>query len=316
MSEIKFGTKENYFYGALLYDEPKVIWCKTWSICDCTKINPIVEKFSNIEVIWLVSVGWMASEAVCKSVEELVSRTSKKHKVIFLVNSYEELNILKKKNIDCMLANQNQFLNKKEFCILNNVSKKYKAVYNAGFYKYKRHFLCQKVNDLSLISRDLGDMEVLDFVKNTKDFNLLNFDGKHHHWMCSKAVNIAYNESYCGLCLSKTEGAMKACMEYLLSGIPVVTTVNKGGRDFFLDGRFTIWVDDDPQAVLDAVDCFVENKISPEFIRDETIKKISSSNEIFIQEISAALGLSESKLKLKLSQYDFNISDERCIDEF
>jgi hypothetical protein len=32
MSEIKFGSKDNYFYGDLLYDEPKVIWCKTLSI--------------------------------------------------------------------------------------------------------------------------------------------------------------------------------------------------------------------------------------------------------------------------------------------
>jgi glycosyltransferase involved in cell wall biosynthesis len=108
---------------------------------------------------------------------------------------------------------------------------------------------------------------------------------------------------------------MKASMEYLLSGIPVVTTVNKGGRDYFLDGRFTIWVEDDPDSVLHAVSWFAEGSISPEFIRQETLRKLLQANEMFIQELSAAFSLNVNDLRSRLMQDDFNISRERPVDE-
>jgi len=317
---IRFGSKENFFYGCLLYDDPKVIWCKTWSISERvsgkTNINPLVEKYSNIDVIWLISVGWMADVFSCENIINGISSISSKHKIVFLVNSLEEVNILRKKNINCLLVNQNQFLNKSQLCVITDSPKKYNAVYNAGFFEYKRHFLANKVKDVALISRGSGDLEIFNAVKSMEGVSLLNFNDNDYRWMGLQEINRVYNESYCGLCLSKTEGAMKACMEYLLSGIPVVTTVNRGGRDFFLDGRFTIWVDDDPDSVLNAVNCFVKNRISPDLIRSETIRKINQSHEIFIQELSNAFGLNESKLKSRLLEYDFNLSTERHLDEF
>jgi|688.fasta_scaffold185417_2 glycosyltransferase involved in cell wall biosynthesis len=314
-----FGSKENHFYGSLLYADPKIIWCKTWSISERvdgeTHINPIVKEFANVEVIWLVSFGWLASDFVCKEIIDGVRSVSAKHKVVFLVNSYEEVSILRRKNIVCMLVNQNQFLNKNEFCIVDNTPKKYNAVYNAGFYEYKRHFLAEKVRDLALLSRGVGNAEILNAVRGVEGVNLLNYNHNNYRWMGSKEINLIYNESRCGLCLSKTEGAMKACMEYLLSGIPVVTTVNKGGRDYFLDGRFTIWVEDDPDSVLHAVSWFSDSSISPEFIRQETLRKLLQANEMFIQELSAAFSLNVNDLRSRLMQDDFNISRERPVDE-
>lgn len=316
----RFGAKENFFYGSLLYSNPKVIWCKTWSISERvsgkTNINPIVEIFANEDVIWAISVGWLANDALCKSIIDGIYDMSPRHKVIFLVNSYEEIDLLRKKKINCLLVNQNQFLNKNDFNIINELPKKYNAVYNAGFFEYKRHFLAKKIKNLALISRGTGDAEIFNEIKNMEDVNLLNFNDNNYNWMNSNAINHVYNESYCGLCLSKTEGAMKACMEYLLSGIPVVTTVNRGGRDFFLDGRFTIWVDDNPDSVSNAVDCFVNNRMPPELIRNETISKINKHNEYFIKEFSEIFGLDFDKLQSGLLKYNFNISTERHFDEF
>ena len=315
-----FGSKDSHFYGSVLYDEPKIIWCKTWSISERVdgkiRINPIVEKLSAIEVIWLVSFGWLASYTVCNEIIDSVCTISRNHKLVFLVNSYEELSLLKSRNVACMLANQNQFLNKNDFCIVEDLHKKYSAVYNAGFYEYKRHFLGQKIKDLALISRAVGDPKILARAKETEGAHLLNFKSYNYSWMNSKEINRIYNESYCGLCLSKTEGAMKASMEYLLSGIPVVTTTSKGGRDFFLDGRFTMWVEDDPDAVMQAVSWFADAKVSPEFIRQETLAKLFQANEMFINDLSAAFSLNAKSLRSRLEQYDFNISVERHIDEF
>ncbi len=38
-----------------------------------------------------------------------------------------------------------------------------------------------------------------------------------------------------GMCLSETEGAMFAAVEYLLCGLPVVSTPSQGGRDVWFD---------------------------------------------------------------------------------
>lgn len=313
-----FGAKKNFFYGSLLYDDPKIIWCKTWSICECNELgeniqlNPIIKKFVDIEVIWLVSVGWSADHRFCQNIVKAIRDEYPKHKVIFLVNSYEELYAVTKKNIECIIANQNQFLNKNDFYILD-VVKKYDAVYNAGFFEYKRHNLASKIKNLVLLSRGSYDEQILDNVKKFENVYLPNFSSNHYKWIWPDEINRLYNESYCGLCLSKTEGAMKACLEYLLSGIPVITTINKGGRDFFLDGRFTVWVDDDPESIAHAVEYLMMANIDPYLIRNETVRKIDHANEIFIQDLSTLLSLDKSKLKFSLSEYDYFLSTERRI---
>lgn len=315
----RFGAKENYFYGCLIYDSPKIIWCKTWSISErvsgATVINPIVNAFSHIDVIWLVSVGWLASDFECRAILDGVHSIAPSHKVIFLVNTYEETNLLRRKNITHMLVNQNQFLNRNEFRPIPDTPKTYHAVYNAGLYNYKRHHLAQKIKDLALIARGSGDAEAIETVKCMEGVHLVNFTSGNYRWQSPEEVNLIYNQSYCGLCLSKTEGAMKACMEYMLSGIPIVTTVNKGGRDYFLDGRFTIWTEDDPNSVAEAVEWLVAEEISAEFIRNETLHKLLQANEMFVRQLSTALGLNENALRSRLDQYSFNISAERSIDE-
>ena len=75
--------------------------------------------------------------------------------------------------------------------------------------------------------------------------------------------------------LSKAEGACYASAEYLLCGLPLVTTKSIGGRDVFYDDAYTLVVDDTPEAVREGVRQMIERDISPEFIRRETLKKLS-----------------------------------------
>ena len=72
-------------------------------------------------------------------------------------------------------------------------------------------------------------------------------------WLGYSAVNQVYNESYSGLCLSAEEGGMHASMEYLLSGLPIVTTRSRGGRDFFFNEVNSVIVEDEATSVAIAV---------------------------------------------------------------
>jgi glycosyltransferase involved in cell wall biosynthesis len=110
------------------------------------------------------------------------------------------------------------------------------------------------------------------------------------------SVNALYNRASCGLALSALEGAMRASVEYLLAGLPVVTTVNKGGRDYYLDGRFSAHVADDSLEIARAVDEFAAQQISPEFIRSETMKKQLAGRMQFAEDIAKLCDVDHCKI--------------------
>jgi len=80
---------------------------------------------------------------------------------------------------------------------------------------------------------------------------------------------------------------MYASMEYLLCGLPVVTTRNTGGRDVFFDPKYVCWVDDDAASVSEGVAELIRRKLDPEIIRRDTIEKMQPHRERFIRLIQS-----------------------------
>lgn len=78
-------------------------------------------------------------------------------------------------------------------------------------------------------------------------------------------------------------------MEYLLCGIPVVSTRNQGGRDFFFDPQFSRTVEPDAKAVAEAVSELSSLNLSPQLIRLATLMKIRESRQDFIRLVNAIL---------------------------
>jgi len=62
-----------------------------------------------------------------------------------------------------------------------------------------------------------------------------------------------------GLCLSKKEGAMFASIEYLLCGLPIVSTRSVGGRDEFFTDKNCIFAEDNAESVKQCVDEWLNN---------------------------------------------------------
>ncbi|MEN0001683.1 MAG: glycosyltransferase, partial [Pseudomonadota bacterium] len=87
-------------------------------------------------------------------------------------------------------------------------------------------------------------------------------------------VNAVINQSRVGLCLSSAEGAMLASMEYLLAGIPVVSTDALGGRDVFADPAYWVTVDDRADAVADGVAEMAKRTLDPHQVRGAVLEKI------------------------------------------
>jgi len=212
------------------------------------------------------------------------------HKIIFLLNSKKEYEIIHRRGIKSEFIHQNALVDIKQFKPLKQ-KKKYDVIYNARIEEMKRHYLLKGCHNIGLISAyvmgiDRSKKAYLNELKNNiphafminskQQTSIQDFQFEMgFKYLTSKEVNVALNQSKIGVILSAKEGACYASIEYLLAGIPVVSTKNIGGRDYFLDKRFCKIVSSNPKSIKNAVDELISLNISSSFIREETIKKIN-----------------------------------------
>lgn len=109
-----------------------------------------------------------------------------------------------------------------------------------------------------------------------KNMSFPQYQNGQWKWLSREDVTDICAQSRCGVILSQYEGACFASAEYLLCGLPVVTTANLGGRDQFFDKDYVIYAEPDPKSVTEAVDKALALTISPEEIRNRTIEKMKA----------------------------------------
>jgi len=111
-------------------------------------------------------------------------------------------------------------------------------------------------------------------------------------WFSPEKIAGYYNRSRAGLCLSDCEGAMYVSAEYLLCGLPVVTTPNIGGRDYFLDAPYCVSAEPHPEAVAQAVKYLGEQHFDPFAIRRAVLHKMLPQRERLITLVQSILDAS------------------------
>lgn len=85
-----------------------------------------------------------------------------------------------------------------------------------------------------------------------------------------------------GLALSQVEGAMRASMEYLLSGLPIVSVASIGGREAFFDTTNSLAVDATPEAVQAGVAEMVSRKLTRQEVRRATLRLVEDARRAFL----------------------------------
>src|SRR5215212_801941 len=75
---------------------------------------------------------------------------------------------------------------------------------------------------------------------------------------------------------------MFASVQYLLAGLPVVTTPSLGGRDVFFDDEIAITVEASPEAVAHGVREMIARDLQPEYVRTKTVKRVLSHRATFV----------------------------------
>lgn len=194
----------------------------------------------------------------------------------FLCNSETERSMISSAKLSAVFCNQNAFLDENLYNV-KTAEKKYDAMYLARITPFKRHALAVRIPSLKLIG-SYSPQEEAYFVETLETLS-------HATWtesVPSRKVPDDLAEANVGLCLSEIEGAMYVSAEYLLCGLPVVSTPSLGGRDAFFDTRWVCVVEPDPNAVAQAVRELAERAISPQTIRQGTIEKMHEHRVRFI----------------------------------
>ena len=163
------------------------------------------------------------------------------------------------------IINHNAWLDENKYTINLSVEKIYDAVYIARRSTMKRHYLANRIENLALVAGGINHKNKICDIPECK-----NDPGK---FLDVTDVYNIINQSRVGLCLSEMEGACWSSGEYLLCGIPVVSTHSRGGRVIWYNIDNSLIVEDTPDAVASGVRQVINRQFSPDIIRQDHIDK-------------------------------------------
>lgn len=219
------------------------------------------------------------------------------HELTFCCNTDDETAWLARLGVPAITLNHNAFVDDRVFTVEPGAEPRYDAIYNARTNPTKRHELAREVRSLALIYRFWleHEIETLDEVRrilpHAKFLNGMPPD--HRPWWKRTLVRghrelsrdkVAHwlNRSRVGLCLSAVEGAMWSAMEYLMTGLPIVSTPSRGGRDHYFDDAFCTIVEPDPRAVAEAVAELAGRRIDRMAVRAATLETVGRDRARFV----------------------------------
>ncbi len=231
--------------------------------------------------IFFVNIGtyyhdWLVQHAV----DMLNDLKLEKDRFYVMVNDEREHEIFSKYGFRVYVVNNNSWLDYTKFNSSLRSDKKYDAIYVARDIEFKRHELAANVSNLALVmGPSLGEPQ--------GRASELNVAYKNSEPLVFDEVNQIVTEAKCGLILSEIEGACYASSEYLLNGIPVVSTKNMGGRSHFYNEYNSLVVNPDPVEINNAVQFFLKNKRRPEKLRADHIAQQEIDRLNFCQMLSS-----------------------------
>lgn len=211
-------------------------------------------KFFKPTDFFFVYCGWYHSEFFARQADEIFDELHiDRERFFFLYNEQAEKFNFEKKGFFGEVINQNAWLDEnKVMRVLPDIEKLYDAIYVGRLSAFKRHFLAKNVDNIALVAgNNHGNVAVN---------NIPRASFRNKQPLSPDEVCLKINQSNCGLILSAEEGACFASSEYLLCGVPVVSTKSLGGRSVWYNSYNSIICEDDQDAIAAAV---VELKCNP-----------------------------------------------------
>lgn len=238
-------------------------------------------RLADEEVTFIVGLSWDLSAlphavTVWKQYR-FHKRLYPNHRIIFACNSATETRLLGRLGCQAEHINKNCFLDEKIYRPLRRV-KRYDAILNARPSPFKRHHLAAAVRSLAIIHLPPSGASEKEYLTDLRivlsHAQWLNYKNGTYTRLTAEEVSEAISAARVGLALSASEGQCQAVGEYLLCGLPVVSTQSKGGRDALFSSRTALIVSASASEVARAVDAFVACPPDVDEVRQITLQKI------------------------------------------
>ncbi|HEY6632230.1 MAG TPA: glycosyltransferase [Rhizobiaceae bacterium] len=263
---------------------------------------------------FLISPTWSieTDEAASKLRECAVLHriANRHHRLIFICNTPEEAAIMQKQDEAAFYYNKTANVLQTLFRPLPGARAIYDAVYNAQLSPWKRHELSMGVERCAFLfyrdgsSPDAAASQAAIMLRHAAVpghvfINPLD-ENQRPVRLSPRRVNEFLNQASVGLCLSRIEGAMFASTEYLLSGLPIVSTPSIGGRHVYYDEEYCWTVPPDPASVAAAVDALKDKRIPRSYVRKKTLRRLDVDRERFLNLVNAILEECQSDSRLAM----------------
>jgi len=251
-----------------------------------SNITEEVYKKVNVDSYAYLFQYWSAINYIEKYTNVFENLSKYKHiKTTILCNTQIDIEILSNIGFKCILVHHNGFLDENIFKILpNSTYKTYNAIYNAQIVPFKRMELSVKIAKLGVITYvNPNDTINADYRKNI--LAMIGRSVLNNYQLEPNEVCKFLNQAKCGLILSEEEGGNYATTEYLLCGMPVITTQNIGGRDEFLNETNSIVVPADANHIAYIVNTLDINRFNANNIRNNCILKMSEYRNTFYDDL-------------------------------
>jgi glycosyltransferase involved in cell wall biosynthesis len=207
--------------------------------------------------------GWIRARSIPRYLK-LLRHFGKNAKLHFITNEESEARWLRLLGQKATCLGHNLHVRDQFFTPDISITKRYDAVYAATMAPYKRIELAREIQRLTFVT----------YVTHQEEWDLHAYEPRLRHadfnrrFISREEVRECYRSSHVGLALSAAEGAMFSCTEYLLCGLPVVTTPNRGGRNRHLHPDWSKTVAPDPLAIRAAVEDLCKNPPDPNSVRN------------------------------------------------
>ncbi len=217
-------------------------------------------------------------------------RQRPQHRFVFLANMPEEDVLLRKHGLHSIFCPHNAFLDERLYIPLER-EKLWQGIINSRMRPFKRIHLAAELDSCCLITYATKDS---DYEYDASLWQVMpqlyrpQYEGKTiKTYFTAEQLREYYARSACGLILSASEGGCFASSEYLLCGLPVVSTLNEGGRNVFFHKDYTYFCQPTTQGVRLATEAALQCRASAQDIRNLCLERMGYFRQKYVEMLYA-----------------------------
>lgn len=214
--------------------------------------------------LFITTLPWHHTLDNFLAIAEIISKTqplgiSTLSQFLICCNSYSEVLDAKQAGfVNAILCNQNAFLDHAIFNISNTSKRSYYLCLNSRPEKWKRPWYAAGIRNLAIIRGALYQPE------QYYAFESLEPAYINERPLLPAEVAQVLGNSEVGAIFSETEGACYSSGEFLLCGLPVISTPCRGGRELYYNEDNSIIVEEKKEVIPALVSLINRLRLQPE----------------------------------------------------